>query len=84
MVSGVGPEVTLKKFGIPAVAIREGVGQNMWDQCSVAVIQQVTVKTQGGLSDPAIAAAAAAQYKANRTGLLTSGGADYIGKACNV
>ena len=31
MVSGVGPESTLKQFGIEAVSKLEGVGQNMWD-----------------------------------------------------
>lgn len=30
MVSGIGPASTLEKFGIPPVADRAGVGQNMW------------------------------------------------------
>lgn len=30
MVSGVGPSSTLEKYGIPVVADRPGVGQNMW------------------------------------------------------
>ena len=30
MVSGIGPSATLQKFGIPVVADRPGVGQNMW------------------------------------------------------
>lgn len=30
MVSGVGPAETLQKYGIPVVADRAGVGQNMW------------------------------------------------------
>jgi choline dehydrogenase len=30
MVSGIGPAPTLEKFGIPLVADRAGVGQNMW------------------------------------------------------
>jgi choline dehydrogenase len=30
MVSGVGPAATLQKYGIPIVADRPGVGQNMW------------------------------------------------------
>lgn len=30
MVSGVGPSETLNKFGIPVIADRPGVGQNMW------------------------------------------------------
>ena len=30
MVSGIGPLETLTKYGIPIVADRPGVGQNMW------------------------------------------------------
>ena len=30
MVSGVGPSETLEKYGIPVIANRAGVGQNMW------------------------------------------------------
>lgn len=80
MVSGIGPLSTLKNFKIPIVTIREGVGQNMWDQPTLAIIQQVTVETLSGLSDPSAAAKAAAEYIVNRTGILTSNGADYIGK----
>ena len=80
MVSGIGPEATLRKLKIPIVAIREGVGQNMWDQPSLAIVQQVNVETQSGLTDPSAAAKATAEYIANRTGILTSGGVDYIGK----
>lgn len=80
MVSGVGPEDILKKYKIPVVAIREGVGQNMWDQAALLFIQQVNVETQSGLTDPSVAAKATAEYIANRTGILTSNGGDYIGK----
>ena len=80
MVSGVGPEATLKRLWTRVIAIREGVGQKMGDQCSVAIIQQVNVETQAQLFNPATAAAATAEYIANPTGLLTSGGADQIGK----
>ncbi|MCJ1315485.1 hypothetical protein MMC15_000805 [Xylographa vitiligo] len=79
MVSGIGPKATLEKFNIPVVAIREGVGQHMWDQASLSIIQQVDVETQSGLSDPLLAAAAARQYNAKRSGILTSNGADFIG-----
>lgn len=81
MVSGIGPKATLSKFKIPVVAIREGVGQNMWDQPSMAFVQQVDVESQSGLSDPSVAAKATAEYIANRTGILTSNGGDYIGKS---
>lgn len=80
MVSGIGPKATLSKFKIPVVAIREGVGQNMWDQPAMVFVQQVDVETQSGLSDPSAAAKAAAEYAAKRTGILTSNGGDFIGK----
>ena len=85
MVSGVGPRAILENFSIPIVAAREGVGQNMWDHASVLMFQQVDVETQSGLSDPKKAAIAAAGYNINRTGILTSSGADFFGKyrACS-
>ncbi|MCJ1378451.1 hypothetical protein MMC17_001550 [Xylographa soralifera] len=79
MVSGIGPKAMLETFNIPVVAIREGVGQHMWDQASLSIFQQVDVETQSGLSDPTLAAAAAEQYIANKSGILTSNGADFIG-----
>jgi len=30
MVSGIGPEATLKQFGIPVISNLQGVGQNLW------------------------------------------------------
>ena len=85
MISGVGPRAILENFSIPIVAAREGVGQNMWDQASVLLFQQVDVETQSGLSDPGKAAIAAAEYSKNRTGILTSSGADFFGEyqACS-
>ncbi|MCJ1432986.1 hypothetical protein MMC27_002345 [Xylographa pallens] len=79
MVSGIGPKATLEKINIPEIAIREGVGQHMWDQASLSIFQQVDVETQSGLSDPTLANQAAEQYIANRSGILTSNGADFIG-----
>lgn len=35
MLSGVGPQSTLKQYGIPVVSAREGVGQNMWDTTNI-------------------------------------------------
>lgn len=37
MVSGVGPAATLQKYGIPVVADRAGVGQNMWVSCQYSL-----------------------------------------------
>ncbi|MCJ1397337.1 hypothetical protein MMC11_000529 [Xylographa trunciseda] len=79
MVSGIGPKATLEEYNIPVVAIREGVGQHMWDQPSLSLFQQVDVETQSGLSNPTLAAAATEHYIANRSGILTSNGADFIG-----
>ena len=81
MVSGIGPQATLEQFNIPVVAIREGVGQNLWDQPSLSIFQQIDLETQSELSDPVLAAAAAAEYITNRTGILTSNGADFIGNS---
>ena len=80
MVSGIGPKATLDKFSIPVVEVREGVGQNLWDQPSLSIFQQTDVETLSGLSDPSKAAAAALLYDTNRTGILTSSGADFFGK----
>jgi hypothetical protein len=80
MVSGIGPKATLENLGIPILVERESVGQNMWDQPFLSVIQEVDVETQSGLSSPAVAAAAVAQYDANRTGILTNNGGDFIGE----
>ncbi|MCJ1355090.1 MAG: hypothetical protein MMC33_005081 [Icmadophila ericetorum] len=79
MVSGIGPKTTLEKFKIPILVARESVGQNMWDQVSISLFQQIDLESQSGLSDPSLAAAAAEKYIANRTGILTSNGADFIG-----
>ena len=80
MGSGIGPKTTLEKFKIPILVARESVGQNMWDQVSISLFQQIDLESQSGLSDPSLAAAAAEKYIANRTGILTSNGADFIGK----
>ncbi|MCJ1412456.1 hypothetical protein MMC19_006550 [Ptychographa xylographoides] len=79
MVSGIGPPSTLAKYDIPLLVARNSVGQNMWDQPSLSLVQQISLETQSSLSVPPLAAAAAAAYIANRTGILTSNGADFIG-----
>jgi choline dehydrogenase-like flavoprotein len=45
MVSGIGPAVTLKEHGIPILADRPGVGQNMWDHPFFAPSYRVRVST---------------------------------------
>lgn len=80
MVSGIGPKSALQTLGIKVLLDKPGVGQGMWDHVSLAVIQQVDVETQSELSDPAKALKAAEDYTNTHSGILTSNGADYIGK----
>lgn len=46
MLSGIGPEDQLQQFGIPAVHLLPGVGQNLWNHLSA----QVTYKVRDGIS----------------------------------
>ncbi|KAI9648078.1 hypothetical protein NHQ30_002707 [Ciborinia camelliae] len=80
MVSGIGPKSDLKKLGINVLVDAPGVGKNMWDHVSISVVQEVSVETQSELSDPAKALKAAQDYDQTHSGILTSNGADYIGK----
>lgn len=60
MVSGIGPQDQLKKYGIPVLKDLPGVGQNMWDHALFGVSHRVNVPTSSaGLNDPSLA------YKAN-------------------
>lgn len=45
MVSGIGPARTLEKYGIPVLADRPGVGQNMWDHPLFAPSYRVRMPT---------------------------------------
>lgn len=73
MVSGIGPEATLKAYGIPQVKILEGVGQNMWDQPFYGVAHRVDLPTASLMvNSPEAAASAAQQYLQNSTGSLTA------------
>ncbi|KAI9823678.1 MAG: hypothetical protein M1826_007647 [Phylliscum demangeonii] len=78
MVSGIGPKATLQKHGIPVLASRPGVGQNMWDHLSFHVTHRVNLVTHSSLAIPAFAAAAAEEYQHLR-GLLTNSGGDFLG-----
>lgn len=80
MVSGIGPRAALEELDIPVLLDKPGVGQNMWDHVSISIFQEVDVETQSGLSDPVKAAQAAKDYNETHTGILTSCGADYIGR----
>lgn len=79
MVSGVGPEETLRRHDIPVVSARPGVGQEMWDHVLFGVVYEANLSTTAILQDRAVAAEYAAQYLANATGILTSQNTDYLG-----
>ncbi|PBP24245.1 alcohol oxidase [Diplocarpon rosae] len=79
MVSGVGPREELEKHNISCVADRPGVGQNMWDHVLFPVTYEINIATTSVLTDPFQAALASRQYNVNRTGMLTSNSADYLG-----
>lgn len=78
MVSGIGPKKELDKFGIPVLADRPGVGQNMWDHLDFG--PSYYINAQGlTLSPSPENDAAVQQYISNRTGFLTSPGVGWIG-----
>lgn len=80
MVSGVGPKEVLRKHGIPVVAARPGVGQNIWDHVLVGVSYEADLPATAVLQDPTLAAELESQFLANATGLLASQNADYLGE----
>ncbi|KAG9853152.1 alcohol oxidase, partial [Aureobasidium melanogenum] len=81
MVSGIGPRATLEEHGIPVVADRPGVGQNMWDNPLTSLSWEVNVETPSVLTnDPSRIYEENEAYITNRTGMLTSdAGADFVG-----
>jgi len=81
MVSGVGPSATLQQHGIPVVVDRPGVGQNMWDHVLGGPTYRVNVITTSSLANAQFAAAAAAQFESQATGILTDTGADLLCKS---
>ncbi len=79
MASGVGPQDTLSSLGIPVVAARAGVGQNMQDHVMWAASYEVDVATHSRMGDAQFAAAQINAYITNRTGVLTNTATDPIG-----
>ena len=79
MVSGVGPRATLARHGIPVVAARPGVGQNLQDQLFFGPSHRVDLPTHSSLARPAFRAVAEAAYRTHRAGPLTNGGGDLAG-----
>jgi choline dehydrogenase len=78
MVSGVGPKAMLKRHGIPIVAERPGVGQNMEDHVLVGPSYRVNVITSSSLGDPAVLAKAEKLYNEKQEGILTNSGGDFL------
>ncbi|KAE8416770.1 putative choline dehydrogenase [Aspergillus pseudocaelatus] len=75
-VSGVGPKALLQKHGIPVVADRPGVGQNMQDQIFADIVHRVNIPTASTLG---ITEADIVAYKTNATGPLTNPGGEFGG-----
>jgi choline dehydrogenase len=71
MISGVGPQETLRQHNIPVLANLPGVGQNLQDQPLLGIAHRVNVPTSSNLvNDPLYAARAATAYLQNGTGPL--------------
>ncbi|KAF6227868.1 hypothetical protein HO133_007596 [Letharia lupina] len=80
MVSGIGPQETLKSLGIPIVKSLAGVGQNLWDHVFWGTSYPVNLVTNSaGLNSPAAAAAGIEAYQTMHAGPLTIGGIEVLG-----
>ncbi|KAL4768503.1 putative choline dehydrogenase [Aspergillus nidulans var. acristatus] len=77
LVSGVGPASLLAQHGIPLVADRPGVGQNMQDHIFFGISYRVNVMTSNSLAIPEVAAEAALLYREDQAGPLSAPGGDY-------
>ncbi|PVH95937.1 GMC oxidoreductase [Periconia macrospinosa] len=78
MVSGVGPKATLKKHGIPVIADRPGVGQNMWDHVFMGPSYRVNVITSSSLGNADFLHEAERLYNEKQEGILTNSGGDFF------
>lgn len=79
MVSGIGPASALQGLNIPIIANRSGVGQNMWDNPRIPLIFDVNLETGTTLTNqPKRLLEETQKYISNRTGMLTSTGADFV------
>lgn len=72
MVSGIGPAATLQRYGIPVIADRPGVGQNMQDHIYFRPSYRVNASTFSSFSNPAFAAQAAKDFNERAAGLYTN------------
>ncbi|TVY82049.1 Dehydrogenase [Lachnellula suecica] len=78
MVSGVGPESTLRKFNIPVISALPGVGQNMWDHYIFGASYQVNVVTHSAVSNATYLAEVTQQWEKDGSGILGNPGGDLI------
>ncbi|KAI0119748.1 choline dehydrogenase [Daldinia grandis] len=79
MVSGVGPADTLKKLGIPVIADRPGVGQNLTDHVMYGPCHRVKVETISTVvANPAQIVPLIFDYVKNARGILTNPGIEYV------
>ncbi|KAL9089695.1 MAG: hypothetical protein Q9159_002423 [Coniocarpon cinnabarinum] len=79
MLSGIGPQETLKSFSIAPLADRPGVGQNLQDQPFYGISYPVDLTTHTSLTtSPDFAAQQATAYAQSRTGMLTNTGSDFL------
>ncbi|KAG9253032.1 uncharacterized protein F5Z01DRAFT_624520 [Emericellopsis atlantica] len=80
MLSGIGPEATLKEQGIPIVKALEGVGQNMWDHILFGPSYQVNFPTlDKTLHEPVALADALLDYSIKAQGPLSSNVVEFLG-----
>ncbi|XXG95739.1 hypothetical protein Hte_002009 [Hypoxylon texense] len=78
-VSGVGPADLLNEVGIPVIADRPGVGQNMQDHVYFGITHAVNAPTISSLKNPAFAAAAAAEFNDHAGGMYANPTTDTLG-----
>jgi choline dehydrogenase len=79
MVSGLGPAAHLEELGIPVVADRPGVGQNMQDHVYFGPSYRVQGETTSSLGNATFAAEASRQFQEHASGMLTNPSNDVLG-----
>lgn len=79
MVSGVGEERLLSQYNIPLVHALPGVGQNLQDNPGFGLSFNVNIDTAVKIiKNPSLMLKAVNEYNDDRTGFLTSSGADAV------
>lgn len=77
MVSGIGPEETLKRFDIPVLSNLPGVGQGTHDSAAVhGPIWEIEGISTGGWKQPSKMKEAITEFNQHKKGPLTNGGVD--------